>query len=246
MSGELLVVVPVIGVKTAEVCLSSVLRSDSSLGIPREQVLLIDNSKEGWVPDLLKVIGGEGLRQHRDPDDHNLGVARSWNVGAQTVLDEGQEYLVILSTSVEFGPALHTTWREQMDRFWGENVIECDGHSWHLIAFHRRVFERIGLFDGNFYPGYVEALDFSLRMRHVGWEGGWRRAWVNAVSRTIAGHLSQVSCPWRPLGEYYARKWGGEKGSETFTLPFGTQPLDWWDDIPIPELAAKYGLEVWW
>lgn len=243
---SLLVVLPVLDADWARPCLTSVLAPNSAAGWDAEQTLVVDNTRDGID------IGGpwDAVPGFRDPDGHNLGVARSWNVGARRVLDEGLDYLVLCSASMQFGPVLHTTWVQQMERFWGENVIECDGHSWHLIAFHRRVFERVGLFDENFWPAYVEGLDYGYRMRMVGWEGGWRRCWVNAMSRGVAHHLQWIECPFRPLDAYYRRKWGGTKGEETNVLPFGDKPLDWFPETTIPELARRYGLgtrgESWW
>jgi hypothetical protein len=234
----LLAVLPVVTHTYAERCVESISHRRSAFGVPPDDVLVVDNTRDGSADRY-------GLRVHRDPDGHNLGVARSWNVGAREVLERGLDYLLVVSAAMQFGPVLHTTWLEQMGRFWGENVIECDGHSWHLIAFHRRVFERVGLFDENFHA-YIEGIDFGYRMRQVGWEGSWRRCWVNALSQGHALHINDVSCPAGPLLDYYAKKWGGKKGEETYTLPFGDKPLDYWPPCTIPELAARYGWEKWW
>lgn len=239
-----LAVVPVIAKFTADISVPSMAAPTSSLGLAPDQVLLVDNSRDGFVQAGRYAKTGFGV--YRDPDGHNLGVARSWNIGAKRVLNYGLDYLLIISSVMDFGPTLHTTWLEQMERFWGENVIECDGHSWHLLAIHRRVFEKVGLFDENFYPGYWEGLDFSFRMRQVGWEGGWTRCWVNAKSLGHALHLQVVDCPADPLKAYLEAKWGGEKHEETFSLPWGDQPLGYWPEHSIPELAEKYELRKWW
>ena len=242
MSGGLLAVLPIITHDYADACVASILKPQSASGFDAADLLIVDNTRAGSAR--------YGLRTHRDPDGHNLGVARSWNVGAREVLERGLDYLVIVSASMLFGPILHTTWTRQMETFWGENVIEADGHSWHLIAFHRRVFEGIGLFDENLYPAYFEAQDFSFRMRQVGWEGGWTRVWVNALSQGHALHNQVVNCPADPLLEYMRTKWGGNKHEETFTQPFGDRPLDWWPEATIPELAKRYDLGErgvgWW
>lgn len=238
MSG-LLAVLPIITPERADICVESILQEDSAFGVDPADILVVDNSRDGFASRY-------GLRTYRDPDGHNLGVARAWNVGAMEVLDRGLDYLVVVSASMRFGPQMHTTWLKQMQTFWGADVIECDGHSWHLIAFHRNVFEAVGLFDGNFYPAYFEAIDFGYRLRMLDMEGSWPRAWVNALSQGAALHNTAVSCPAPPLLDYYARKWGGAKGEETFTRPFGDKPLDWWEDVPVPELARRYGLETWW
>ncbi len=245
MSG-LLVVLPVLVAETADCCTRSILRDDSAFGIPPSDVLIVDNSRDGFAAKYEQ----EGFRYYRDPDSHQLGVARSWNIGARAVLAEGQDYLVLLSASMLFGPVMNSTWLWEMERLWGENVVEAETHSHHLIAFHRRVMETVGLWDENFWPAYFEAEDYSYRMRQVGWEGGWRRVSVNALSTRVAGHLRYVHCPADPLLAYRERKWGGPKMAETFTLPFGDMPLGYWPAATIPELAERYGYgprgELWW
>jgi hypothetical protein len=234
---KLLVVLPIISKELADNCIKSITADNNAFGIDEKDILIIDNSREGFAKSY-------GLRTYRDPDNHNLGVPRSWNIGAREVLEKGLDYLVLMSQAMQFGPVLHCTWLSQMQTFWGENVIEADGHSWHLIALHRNLFEKIGLFDTNFYPGYFEQTDWCYRLRMVGLEGGWSRVWVNALSQTVGQHSSFVLAP--PLLEYYARKWGGGKGNETYTLPFGNNPLDYFKEVSIPELAERYKLKEWW
>lgn len=240
----LLVVLPVITPTYADTCVESMMMPGSSSGFGRDDVLIVDNSREGWAAERY------GLRTHRDPEGHNLGVARSWNVGVAEVLERNLDYLVVCSTAMRFGPELHCTWRWQLEAHWGAVAIEAEGHSWHAIAFHRRVFEAVGAYDGNFYPAYEEAVDHGYRMRLVGMEGGWPRVWFNAMSQGHALHNQVVACPNPPLAKYYADKWAGSKGQEQNVQPWGDKPLDYWPDTPIPDLAREYGLGEygvgWW
>ena len=245
------VVIPVITSTYADACLQSIAAPNSAAGFELDRVLVVDNSRDGLLGRKYSALYGErGLRVHRDADGFNLGVARSWNVGAREVLAAGLDYLVICSASMMFGPILHTTWTRQMVTFAGERVIECDGHSWHLIAFHRSVIEAVGLFDENCYPAYHEANDYSFRMRQLGWEGGWRHAWVNALSQSVAGHVDVVRCPAPPIIDYLREKWGGEKHHERHSLPWGDRPLGYFPARSIPERAEAYGLGErgvgWW
>jgi hypothetical protein len=242
VTGDLLCVLPCISHHTADICLPSIVREDSAAGLDPSEVLIVDNSPAGSFTGWQRF----GFRYHRDADGHNLGVARSWNVGARAVLERGLDYLVIMSTAMQFGPILHTTWRRQMETFWGAHVIEADGHSWHLIAFHRRVFETVGLFDPAFWPAYEEGIDFGYRMRLCGLEGGWTRVWVNALSQGHAMHVDIVDCPFVPLRNFYISKWGGAKGEEKWTKPFGDKPIDYITEEPIPVLAERYGVTRWW
>lgn len=241
MSG-LLVVLPVIDSKTTDICIESVLMEDSAAGFEPEDILIVDNSRDGFAPKY-------GLRTYRDTDGHNLGTSRSWNIGAREVLERNLDYLVIMSASMRFGPAMHTKWTWQMKTFWESPLIESEGHSFHLIAIHRRVFDMVGFFDENFYPGYFEAVDYDRRFRLCG-IGGWPRAWVNALSQGTGLTLPLINCPAAPLLAYYKEKWGGDKGEEIFNVPFGDKPMNFWEPAMIPELAEKYQLGErgvgWW
>ncbi len=239
-----LVVLPILDPQIALGCLASIDCPKSASGFDTDNLLVVDNTREG--------VGHQyGFQTYRDPDGHNLGVARAWNVGARRVLEQGLDYLVILSASVQFGPELHTTFIKQMEDHEGANVIEATGHSWHLIAFHRRVFETIGLFDENFYPAYFEAIDFGFRMKLRAMEYvSWENVWVNAVSTGVGQHIQFVDCPAAPLLAYYESKWGGPKGEEAWAIPFGDfvsyPKIGYWPEHTIPELAKKYGLKNWW
>jgi GT2 family glycosyltransferase len=236
---KLCAVVPVLNYPWGMECLDSIAMPGSAAGFTRDELLIIDNTREGGIFDAW----GE---TYRDPEGHNLGVARSWNVGAKRVLERGLDYLVILSASLRFGPELHTTWRRVMEEWNGAKVIECDIQSWHLIALHRSTFEKIGLFDSNFYPAYFESIDWCYRLRMVGWEQGFVRKPLNCLSTGVALHARLVSCPAPPLLAYYETKWGGPKGEEQWVQPWGSRPLDDFPERSIPELASEYGLETWW
>jgi hypothetical protein len=237
-------VVPVIDAHFAQPCLDSMADPDSSWGLPIEHTLVVDNTHAGLVSR------GWSGPIYRDPDGHNLGVPRAWNLGVDFMRYLNADTLTLVSSSMLFGPLLHCTWEWQINAHPNVSVLEANGHSWHLITFHRRCFDLAGVFDGNFYPGYFEAIDFGHRLAKVGipateQPNGWEVAWCNAMSRAVARHSDLVLAP--PLLDYYRAKWGGDKGEETFETPFGLDVgLDYWVDTPIPELAARYGLTNWW
>lgn len=241
---QILVVIPVADSTYGMMCVSSILKDNSASGIKASDILVVDNTKHG----LGDASVWDKVSIYRDPDGHNIGVPRAWNIGARKVVEEQLDYLVIMSQSMLFGPIKETTWVKQMETFNGYDVIENTGNSWHLIAIHRRIFETIGYFDTNFHPGYEEAIDFHRRMQLAGFknkgDGHWTNVWVNALSQTVGHHSNLVLA--KPLLEYYDRKWNGSKGNEKFSLPFGDKPLDYFVERPIPELAKKYGLENWW
>lgn len=234
-----LTVIPVIDTITADICINSIRMGKSAAGIELEDIIIVDNTREGLNNRYNPIL------TYRDLSGHNVGVARAWNIGVDWILNNlDYEYLTLMSASMQFGIEKETTWLKQMQTFWGANCIESDGHSWHLIAFHRRVFELVGRFDTNFYPGYFEAIDFGYRLRMLNMEGGWPRVWVNALSQDVGRHSDLVLAT--PLLDYYREKWGGDKGEEEYVLPWGDKPLGYFIDRSIPELAKKYNLSNWW
>lgn len=244
MNDSLLVVCPVLWDQPADRCMESIVAPHSAFGIPPERVLIVDNSRDAFATRYQ----GHGFRYYRDPDGHNLGVARAWNVGAREILASGATYLVLMSSVMLWGPELHCTFLWQLNEFWGANVIELDGHSWHCIALHRNLFERIGLFDPAFWPAYEESIDWCRRLQLVGLQGGWPHVWTNAMSQGAAMHIKAglVDSPAAPLLAHYAAKWGGPKGAETYELPWGDKPMDYIEEEPIPVLAQRYGIRNWW
>lgn len=204
---------------------------------------------ETMAPGLvehLHVIDNAGLR--------NLGVAASWNVGARAMYAVEAEWLVIVSAGMRFGSPGGLDFIAALERATGgEWAIEAGacptdptyGFGWHLIAFPRRTFDRVGLFDENFWPAYFEDLDYGHRIRCAsGWELGndpmWPKVEVDATLASFAHgiHLAGIESDPTALIRYYSRKWGiapGAPDSEVFyTSPFGDPKLglDFW---PAPD-----------
>lgn len=225
----------------------------------------------GSVPDIrhnagtdIAVVNGKNWT-HGRPDDqlvvvfntprHNLGVAASWNVGIHQMYEASNDWLVICSAAVRFGPAGGEDFlRELVDwdtgRFERHGIcaLEADGGlGWHLIAFHRSVFERVGYFDENFWPAYHEDNDFSYRIqlaydvdsRAPDFVGPlWPKVAVDARLDQVAHGIKRggVTVDLVALEQYYARKWGGTSTNETLTSPFGTtHPVSWWKDPARPQ-----------
>jgi len=242
-----LTVIPVIDIDKGKECFESIIKSNSSSGIEAKDVLIVDNTKDG-IKNRYSFLGvvqpAPDLRIYRDPDNHNLGVARSWNIGAREVVERKLDYLIIMSQAMLFGPEKEVTWTGELEARNGEYLVEALGHSWHLIALHRKCFEAIGYFDENFYPAYFEQIDWSRRLELTNLSKEWPRVWVNALSTSV-GAYSYLTLP-DPLLAYYREKWGGDKGNEQYRLPFNGRAIDFFPDNSIPELAKKYKLREWW
>jgi hypothetical protein len=116
-----------------------------------KNLLLIDNSKEGYAQKY-------GVDYEHYPE--NIGIPRSWNIGAKKVIDENLDYLIVMSSTMIFNEGMRdfVQYMEMNTNKWG---LETQ-HIWHLIALRRAMFERVGLFDENFFC-YYEDSDYIRR-----------------------------------------------------------------------------------
>jgi GT2 family glycosyltransferase len=106
-----------------------------------------------------------------------------------------------------------------------------DSMGYCAIAFNWIAFDRVGLFDENFFPAYHEDVDHARRCNLAGLEAlTCEETFVqHAGSGTIAKNRTlhdQIMYVFFGLNQaYYTRKWGGKIGSETYTQPFNQFPL---------------------
>lgn len=197
------------------------------------------------------------LREHLvlvDNTARNRGLAASWNVGAQRVLDEGADWLVIVSAATRFGlpggsDLLDLLAETDPVRTW---VVEADAPvNQHFWAWSRHLIEGVGLVDRNFYPIYLDEADLCRRVhvaRTEGWGGDWEKrpvdAWVAMVGH--ATKLARVRYDWDRSLAYFVAKWGGPSGQETHARPFDDPalPLSWWPRPPDPRAVEHEGWAI--
>lgn len=231
-----LVVLPAVDRELTERCVASMGAT------AREVLLVVDNSREGFA-------SGWDAEVHRS--EVNLGVGRSWNLGARRVLERGLDHLVVLSAATEFRPGGFEHFAALLDgtdQRLRLGVQTSEG--WHCFAIGRPVLEACGLFDENFWPGYLEDLDYLRRMDLSGlWPEGDpplaqhvldAERWGNAHGMTKAG----VAVNFGALIAYYRQKWGGPQDEERWELPFGDRPLAYWPEATVEELAERYDLPL--
>lgn len=111
-----------------------------------EQAIVIDNTRE------------------------NLGAAGSRNVGARILLDAGADWLVDISPVTRFGPSAGRDFIAALDEHPDAWVVQSAAPvNWHLIAWHRRLFETVGEFDENFWPIYCLAPETPVLTADLRW-----------------------------------------------------------------------------
>jgi hypothetical protein len=197
-----------------------------------------------WPPYSSACLDGMApeFRRHVlvvDNTTHNRGVAASWNVGARVVLEDRLDWLVVVSAATRFGSEGGRDFLKVLDVSDGWVVESGAPVGWHLLAWSRRILERVGLFDENYHPAYGEDADVSRRVHVAQAEDGEPTAWechdgdVWIASRGHGTELAGVEPNIARSIRYHERKWGGWSGHERFRRPFDTKrPLSWWPRPP--------------
>lgn len=185
---------------------------------------------------------------------HNIGVARSWNVGAKHVLDNKLDFLIICSQSMVFTDGM----RDFIDQLNPNESGKNTKFGWHLIALSRDTIEKCGLFDTNFYPAYYEDSDYIRRLELLGiheplGDTHIPFAEVNAREQGRALAISgrnPIAINYGAVKGYFIRKWGDEpfydqgRRDSLYSHPFNNPSLslDYFEDRTIEELKKEYNL----
>lgn len=187
-----------------------------------------------WTRRCLDTMGPalRTLTHVVDNTETNVGVGAAWNRGIDRMQDQGVDWLVIISAAVRFGDSGGDDFLAELDAHPDAVAIEAGhGIGWHLIAFPRATIEAVGRFDENFFA-YEEDIDYGRRisLALVREPPYWTKVSVDVA---IAGFSHGVDLGGVRIDNarqlaYYADKWGGSKGRETYALPFNDHPIDYW------------------
>lgn len=213
MSPSYLIVVPGIDVFLIRACLRHI-------SVPGDNLMLIDNTPGRIIPgDTIEAEPGGRVwdfHYHRSPDNRNLGVAASWNIGARMVLDERRDWLIVLSCAfIPLAGMLDLVGRLPVTP--EHHATYHTVYSWHCRLLPREQLQDVGLFDESFYPAYYEDADFDYRSRLKGWDAPH---FLRVAGLDLGpGHGVQLLNPdHESFPATYVAKWGGMPGAETVTL----------------------------
>jgi GT2 family glycosyltransferase len=133
----------------------------------------------------------------------------------------------------------------RIDRFVSDHLNSYGvfhAHANNCFAITPHCIDAVGLFDENFYPAYLEDVDFNRRCELAGvnrcdipnlniLHGDPPDARGTHGSRTINSDPILARENGRTHAnnfDYYQEKWGGMPGQETLRLPYGAYPLSYW------------------
>lgn len=222
----------------------------ATVKIPRENILLVDNTKT------------------------NLGIMRSHNLGVERMFETGADWLIIMSAAIRFGERGGLDFIEVLEQHPDHHVIhgatanvigglqqkpegadQINGvWGWHLTAFHRSVFETIGVWDESFSPYGGDDIDLSLRIRKGIKDVVWNTYPVDVTDTTMSHsiNLGGVKSAFPPRDSYMRRKWGrgtGDWQNDGYEHPFNdpTKPLSYWPrpDDPLSIHNVEFASGKW-
>lgn len=214
-----------------------------SLDYPIKKLLIINNGQDTGVQSVIEKIQA-GLNPLVETveiysEGKNLGVAPSWNRIVSQNLDDSYWFICandmffhqkgVLKTMYEFAQAEHL----------GKGMIYADGYS--CFCMTRLGWDKIGSFDENIFPAYMEDCDHFYRARLslvpiCGFPDGCVTTHGDDISHgssTIFANEKYKAAngiTHKSNYDYYMLKWGGPNGLETYKTPFNdpSASLDFW------------------
>jgi GT2 family glycosyltransferase len=213
-------------------------RCIASIDYPVTLLVIINNGPA--VVSLDSILANEHIKNFHIIDHPNAGVAGSWN---EIIKLFPAPWWMISNNDIMFGPGDLEKMAREADTLTGDwPVMQEFNEAMHrvgkLYGNHGASFfvitaygvDKVGLFDENIYPAYLEDCDWSRRADLL----GVTRVNVPDVDAThgkgnISGSSTVNSDPTlakenaRTHGgnfAYYERKWGGRNEHEIFPTPF--------------------------
>lgn len=200
----------------------------------------------------------------------NIGCMKSHNLGVEWMKLHQAAWLIIISPAIRFGPQGGMDFAQILEDRPDYQVIHAASANvpggtehgsvndvvneikgWHLTAFHRTVFDNVGIWDENFTPYSLDDIDLSIRIRKFyGQNCKWDTFPCDVHDTGIMGHslnLAGVQSKYHPRNSYFARKWGREGGEylkPAYDNPFNdpVNKLSYWPkpDDPLSIMQNEF------
>ena len=234
-----------------------------SIDHPVDRVVVqVGNSESAVVADVrAKVINASISLPHLNVTlasvlAGNPGSANGFNFGLRNMLSGSSTagWVLVVNGDIAFYPGVLARIARNVERHLARDPLFgigftslCCGSEWSAVVFTRRVVDRVGLLDENFYPAYYEDDDYAIRV----YLSGLKAARFNntallhgkidgskdyesgvALNLYFAKNKADASVvTWRRLFEagvvhserYMRRKWGVDAGKKA---PKGAKKVD--------------------
>lgn len=169
----------------------------------------------------------------QDNTQTNIGVTPAWNKGLEQMYESSADWLILLSAAIRFGESAGNDIVEYLEAHPDLDVVEAlDVFGWHLIAFNKRLFEKVGSFDENM-PIYFSDIDWSLRIQkaYAPNNAAWEKVKFDVTDKGMAHGIKlggvQESAE-KPI-LYFCTKWGRHPGAYqlgSYETPFNEADKD--------------------
>ena len=179
------------------------------------------------IPVRLVVIdnSGQSLAQDVVPDDawvvdmpNGIGVPAAWNLIIK--MFPAEPYWLISNGDMSYGPG---TLQKLVDATESGEYgwVNVNDH-WSLFGLRADTVERVGFFDENYAPIFVEDADMERRCDLEGIKWGSITAEVtHERSTSLEDYRRENDRTWPRNVRYFERKWGtGVRGKGGFATPF--------------------------
>lgn len=164
----------------------------------------------------------------------NHGVPKGWNMGIDRAIANDEDVVIISNDDVTFWPGTIAKLVREMWTADLASVVSTDTGKTGFMAADfpdfacfaikpREFIDKFGYFDEHFSPAYFEDNDMTYRVKLAGGVQGLildaRVDHAGSVTQNMDGPV--VTSPMFEANRaYYAGKWGGVPGQETYEAPF--------------------------
>lgn len=215
------------------------LRLFNSLDYPIDQLVIVNNGEDSSVQDAIDKISQQCSELILHKPRNNLGVAGSWN---WIIKQTSAQWCLLVNSDMTFHPnTLQFLARTIWDNYLHSGLIHCtpveqpqNGYS--LFSISQWLYDKVGSFDENFYPAYMEDCDYNYRCKLSGLQGqiienvnvihGEEPFWGSTTIHSNPHFLKMNQVTHRNNFRYYLEKWGGEPAKEVYLRPFNQPQYD--------------------
>jgi GT2 family glycosyltransferase len=177
---------------------------------PTTHIYIVDNGNQG-IDDSNPNI--TVLKS-----SYNLGVAASWNVLCNTIFEE-YTHALIMNDDIIIG-------KTESEIYELLNTVTADFYVgpfyWSVFIIFKDIFDKVGGFDEEFYPAYLEDNDYHYRMKLMNCKYIQIEELLPEVCRNSMTLEKEptINSTFEKLMKFYKEKWGGKPGEEKYLTPF--------------------------
>jgi len=211
---------------------------------------LLDLCIDSWPKDVDRAVLWQGEHDEMFPviekykptininlrRKYNWGVAGGWNIIIREAFTQDYDAIVFVGSDTKMLPGFWESFIKHTENY---DFVESS-HLFNCFLITRKCIKKVGLFDENFYPAYIEDNDYRIRVLLSGIsykrnQGNPKLFLHNESSTVNTNPFYRKKCDYtHELNKQYMHsKWGGEENTGWLTnykTPFNIPnwPLHKW------------------